>query len=463
MSNSFPSDLVDATIVARILREDADRTFARKVRGSEDIKATLSRIGSSGSRIPRMRATLIVNPVDTWFDVYRKQLIWNEALSEHVVEELLEEAARTPPTKDIATEQFRRCLDSIAIEPGLVVLTLSEIAETRINESRPLTTTTRLINVLESKLTTIAQEAIGETIIRQFDFIFPGRDKEAEQALNNNAGSIAFQEENGRLEIAPEEDGPRIDLKMLVADSLNDLTEPGLLNRVDNVNKRAGELVRGYAAHFYSNSPESDILLYSSGIKLFHAVSSFENPSYDEDKPPQEFIDSVKTLLVSHESFIWSIPRIREVIELRRKTVESYSSSIFDRFSLQSEILREVANADDIVGQRSRIALREFGESENDLAPIGVGTEAIQYGLLRGVLQYMGRSVVRARKAGLSIAKSTSANIASISLAVAIRADPMFGPIQHFLNSHVEQLTKLASSVQDWRWLQFVINLLHHT
>ena len=443
---------------ALLIRTQAETIFASRVKEAEDVKIVLARIALVGKTVPRARGSVQVRSIDEWFESYRKQIVWDVARFEEIVDR---NQRRVRIAKEAVSDELKVAIQDINTELGLVELSLTDYASNRVNVSRPLQTTQRYVATLKSRLKVIAADSLAASVSQSFELVFQSAD--AERALNDDLGSVAFQQENNLIEIAPGREGERADLRALVADALADVSDPGLLKVVDQRNRQAADFVRVYAQRFEANSPESDLLLYSSGVKISQAMSSLTNPEHEDERVPQNFLNGLGTLIVHHEAYIWSVPRIREVIELRRKTLESYSPTLVTRSNLQSSLLEGLGRAEDMVGPRTRATIADINEPVQALAQVGVGLEAMQYGLLRGALQFMGRAIVQARKAAIQVGQATAKKVVVGAIATAVVASPLYPPIERFFGNHLEKLVQLAASAHDWGWLQYVLQIMRIT
>lgn len=452
---SVENSSMDPEQAAVLIRGQAEVVFTSLVKSSEDVKVLLGRIRSVGANIPRARGSIQVRSIDGWFESYRRQIVWNVPVFDTIIEE---NQSNLPASKERVSIELKPTITDINIELGLVELSLSDTPSARVNISKPLESTQRYITRLKLRLMNFAAEALETSVSQNFELVFHGAD--AERALNDDMGSVAFQEEHDLIEIAPGHDGERADLRAIVADALADISDPVLLNRVSQRNRKAADLIRSYVQRFEANSPEADILLYSSGVKISTSMDSLANPTYDDERPPQEFLDGLRTLIIHHEAYIWSVPRIREVIELRRRTLESYSANVVIRSSLQSELLDEIGKAEDMVGPRTRSAITDVNELLKEPVPVAVGPEAMQYGLLRGALQFMGRAIVQARKATIQVGQLAATKLAASVIVAGVTTSPLYPQIVQFFQAHAGKILHLASSAQDWSWLQYVFQIM---
>ncbi len=454
-------DNLEPSEIAQIVKDDIEHSFRASVQDSEEIKSTLQRIKVAGNKVPRARGVVHVGTVEDWFDIYRKHLLWHDDILESNLISLLNSEDKNSLTSKKITSSLRSSFSKIVISPGLVELKLSSSALERVNISKHLVNTERLIGILTELLMKHFEAALAQGVSWYINAFLPEEQQESERQLNDDTGSVVFRADDGFLEITSGPASERSDIRVLVSDALADLLEPSLISSAEQRNKRTGILARSYKENFDSSLPDNDLLLYSIGVKLFTALGSFENPSYEDERPPQEFIDALKTLLIHHESYVWTFPRIKELIEHRRKILESYGVTATDRVRIESNILRELAKAEHIIGIRSRTAISNIEESVGALSTTGSGPEAFQHGLLRGALQLMGRIVVQAQKTTTRVAGLAATLVSSKALAAAIIASPLYQPIVSFFQSQITGLLELVASAEDWNWLRLVINFIH--
>jgi len=434
--------------------------FAKHVVAADEFQSALSRIKSTASSIPKARASVEVNDIADWIDTYRRQIIWNETVMEAAIKGFLDKKRVSRPSKAEIVKFAVSAIVNVEVEPGLVRINLSDDAKTRVNRSRPLSSTRHQIASLKYKLIVTARAILAEALDENYERLIANGVVEAERDLNDDTGSIIYQEENSRIEIAPAAPSNRLDLRALVLDALADLVEPETLRRAHNVNPRIVSLVSVYENRFALDTPDDDILLYSSGVKLVNALATAERPTYEDETLPGEFIEALKTLLVHHEAYIWSVPRIREVIEHRRRTLESYGTQVIDRAQIQHDILQNFVERDDLFGRRTRQTIKEYSEVDNEALPSAIGPEALRYGMLRGALQFMGRIVVQARKTGSKAIGVATASVIGAAASLAVKHSSIYPPIVSFFEHNLDRLTHLASTAQDWHWLQYVISFL---
>ena len=439
----------DETVISVIVSQ-TETAFKEAVQNSDEVKNLMARLISARDRVPRARASVSVYTVESYLQLKKG------------IETLRNIAIDNPVSSADAFTFLKEGIQDVIIKPGLVDIKLSTDAYDRINKSKPLLQAQRLVTLLKRILMSVALKALVTGIESCLEFILEETSEQIERELNNENGSVVFRLDNGLLEIVSDLPNERSDLRNLVSDALGDLLNTGILEIAEQRNRRAGTLVRSFQSCFENKASGSELALYAAGVKLFTAMGSFETPTYDDDRPPQDYIDAVKTLLIHHEAYIWTFPRIKDLIQLRKRTLESYGVTATDRTLLQSALLRNVAQADDIVGEKSRTTIDIVENAIDTVSQPSIGPEAIQYGLLRGVLQYMGRIIVQSKNSAIKVVEGVAVRVTQSALANIFLGSALYNSVVEFLKRNVDAINRLSASAQDWHWLQLLNSIIRH-
>ncbi len=438
-------------------RSITEQRFKDAVKLSAEVSVLVSQVQKAGEGLPPNDAVLASNTVDDWLGPVNGQIQWDFDKAERVCSQY---AAATPENRVMLKSELGSAISKINLEPGLFTLTNSKTFFAAYR-TKPYYRTRAGIFKLETELRRVAvdvlassiEEVISNVEILATEFALNG---DAESVLNDVSGTIGYKADSEYIEIAFGPDPDQHELRSLVKEILDDLSTPNNLMSVGQRSSRAVALLENYKFQFESSSESADLKLYSAGVRLAAAMDSLNNPTFADERPSEEFLGQLRALLDLHETFIWSFPRIRGIIEYRRRTIASYSSDINSNAETEKAVLGSLGAEGGPVGPRTKDTIADLNKTASESPKIVFGLDALQYGVLRGALQFMGQLLLRARKASSAIVTSTATKVVSGALAAAVFHSPLYTNVINFVSAHAHQLIQLATSY-DWSWVKFLL------